>query len=111
MVVSVVRGGRGDVVSGRRETTVVVDVLAVERIGCTVNGNPRYRLICTGQGRPGGCQQRNYITSSDSACSYSVSNLMGRASRTGSHGITLVLTPAGRVCDFYRVIDGKQVRP
>lgn len=88
--------------SARRETRVTVDVERVERLGCSRLGNPRYALHTT-RGR--------YLTSSDAACSYSVSNLVGRASRTGQRGITLVLTAAGRVTDFYRLIDGQEVRP
>lgn len=86
----------------KNHTTIVVDVESVTRLNNSVYGNPRFTLH-TNKG--------TYTTSSDSMCNYSVTNMFSGRSRTGSKGITLVLTPAGRVCDFYKIIDGKEVRP
>lgn len=91
---------RARVMSARRETRVVVDVDRAERRNGSRNGNPCYAIITT--------DDRTYVTATDSRCAYGVTNMFGRASRTGTRGITLVLTPAGRVVDIVKVTE---VRP
>lgn len=72
--------------------TVTGTVTDVQRIGCSVNGNPTYKITVDGE---------TYRTKSDAACSYAVSNY--RPNRGVFHVVTMGLTAAGRVSTITEV--------
>jgi hypothetical protein len=75
-------------VSKRKEVTTEVLMYGADRMGCSVNGNPRWS-ISTADG--------TYVTQSDSACSYDVDNIRRTIPYEGSIRVRLTTTPAKRV--------------
>lgn len=59
------------------------------RIGTSVNGNPRYRIVTLTKG-----EFQEYLTMSDAGLAYGINNdWTGKSTRSA----VLTLTPAGRV--------------
>jgi hypothetical protein len=74
----------------RKTSTVRGNVISVDRIGTSVNGNPTYVITIDGPDAGG------YRTSSDAGCAYAATNY--RPSwRRRTVPVVLTLTEAGRV--------------
>lgn len=67
-----------------------VDIIKVERLNCSVNGNPRFKLHTL---------HSDFVTSSDASVSYDVENL-SKAMTSPGVVTRLGLTKAGRIVDI-----------
>lgn len=85
-----------------RYTTRDVDLLRSERLPSSVNGNPRFRLVCL---------NATYTTMSDAACSYDVENITRAIPQGQTTRVRLHLTPAGRVAMIDRLPDEPDDEP
>lgn len=77
----------------RKGTTETVRLIRAVRLNSSTNGNPRFRLVT---------MEGDYVTQSDSACSYDVENIVRKIPHGESLAVTLSLTPAGRVWNIER---------
>ena len=75
----------------------VARLVSAERGGCSVNGNPRWRLTFDPCHRVGNMDR---LTSSDAMASYEVSNLLSWKGLLYVH-----TTRAGRVTNMRKVLD------
>jgi hypothetical protein len=76
-------------------TEVTGEVVAVEHAGTSVNGNPSYRLILTGE------DAGSYVTAVDAMCGYGASNYAPRRDRQPVP-VVLTLNARGRVVRITR---------
>ncbi len=71
-----------------KQTVIEVDMLSRERVGCSRNGNPRFR-ITTDKG--------TFLTAPDASVSYDIENWFHRQTGMNRHSVKFTLNGRGHV--------------